>query len=172
METEREPAIEPSAPQPRPESADGLLSRLLALRFTQRKANDILQQYSTEKIKQALDFLPYRGARNPAAYLLSELAAGDYAAPVSNHAPPKRIMTLPQPSPEDIAQRQQAEAESERLRQALNALSPDTRTALFNDARRQCVWLRTTADDSPLLLAQVELMLKDRLETLNLQECA
>lgn len=57
------------------------LQRRLCLNGIPREqANEILEQYPAEKIRRQLDWLPYRGARYPAGFLVSAIA-GDYEAP-------------------------------------------------------------------------------------------
>jgi hypothetical protein len=141
-----------------------LLSGILALGFSQRSAQQILGTYSADQVRQVLQNLPHRNARNPAGYLLRELQAGDYAEPNAKRKPVLRVFGLPRPTAEEQAERVKAEAESDLLQQVAADLDPETRSTLWEEAKRICVRLgrRTVADDSPLLQAQFEILIKQR----------
>ncbi|MCX6378051.1 MAG: hypothetical protein NT023_01015, partial [Armatimonadetes bacterium] len=57
-----------------------LLHRLCTTGMERGQAHDILDQYPVDVIRRQLDWLPYRGARYPARFLVSAIA-GDYDAP-------------------------------------------------------------------------------------------
>jgi hypothetical protein len=160
-----------------PEPTSGLLESLLDLRFSRRVAADILTRYPAEEVRQALHFLPQRGARNPAAYLISELRAGDYAPPVSKNAPPRRAIGVPQPSPEAEARAEEAERESQRIEAAATEIDAETRAVLLQEARRRCakIGFKNVPDDSLMLRMQFDILLKERVldaESAPLQQCA
>jgi hypothetical protein len=141
---------------------DTLCERLRAVGLSVRLAEDTLRRYELDHVRRALDNLPHRNARNPAAYLLAELKAGDFAPPVSKRT--VRGMRLASPSPEDVVRMEHPTAESDGINAAAAALDDGTRAALIAEARRRCIGLgRKLADDSPLLQAQFELLVQERM---------
>lgn len=65
------------------DSPEGMLWRaLLNVGLNKNEVAGLLSEYPHDRVQQQLDWLPERGARNPARYLLAVIR-GDCAAPVS-----------------------------------------------------------------------------------------
>lgn len=140
-----------------------VLSGLLSLGFSQRVAGELLATYPSERVQAVLDNVPYRKANNPAGYVISELKAGDYVPPIEAQKRRSRCMG-PQATAEDQARTEQGRAETDRLQEAIAGLGAETRAVLWQEARRRCTRLgrREVPDDSPLLQAQFELIVQER----------
>ncbi len=65
----------------------GLRRALLDVGLTRDEADELLAGFPRDVIQKQLDWLPARGARNPARYLVAAIR-GDYAAPVSESESP------------------------------------------------------------------------------------
>lgn len=63
----------PTPEEQRDQTMDRLSHQLQGLGVTERQTKYLLSAYSVERIQQQLDWLPYRGARNPSAFILAAI---------------------------------------------------------------------------------------------------
>jgi hypothetical protein len=63
----------PTPDEQRDQMTDRLSHQLQGFGVTERQAKYLITTYSLERIQQQLDWLPYRGARNPSAFILAAI---------------------------------------------------------------------------------------------------
>ncbi len=101
-----------------------LLARLLGLGVERTKALELLSGHSPETIRRQVAWLPLRGAKNPARFLVAAVA-GDYAPPAGWHPLPSRRGTQGEEAAGEEAAGEEAAGRDAVKRAA--ELSPDVR---------------------------------------------
>ncbi len=136
-----------------------LLERMQANGVSSSQAHRVLQQARPERIRQSLEYLPYRNAKNPAGYFVREVLSEDFAAPKVLRLDKQREDVKQRRKQEELDQAEAKRAEEEAYRAqrqaAYEALQPDQLRELVEEARRRAVWARNRpemlAEDSPVL---------------------
>ncbi len=136
-----------------------LLERMQANGVSSSQAHRVLQQARPERIRQSLEYLPYRNAKNPAGYFVREVLSEDFAAPKVLRLDKQREDVKQRRKQEEFDQAEAKRAEEEAYRAqrqaAYEALQPDQLRELVEEARRRAVWARNRpemlAEDSPVL---------------------
>jgi hypothetical protein len=144
-----------------------LLEKMKAAQVSTSQAHRILKQVPAEKIKQALENLPHRNAKNPAGYFVREVLSDDFSAPKALQVESQRQASKDRRKQEELENRAAREAEEEAYRSrreaSFAALTPEQLRELMTEARRRAIWARpeTLGDDSPVLHGLVVELLEE-----------
>lgn len=134
-----------------------LLERMLAVGISESQARRVLKQASPERISQALEYLPYRNAKNPAGYFVNEVLSESFAVPKALQVDRRREEAKSRRRQEELeaAARKAAEEEAYRAERqaAYAALEPDQLRELVEEVRRTTRWAKPEmlAEDSPVM---------------------
>lgn len=134
-----------------------LVERMRKLGISLSQAHRVTQQAPPERIRQALEYLPYRNAKNPAGYFVREVLSEGFAAPKPLQAEAERSALKLRKKQEQVEEAEKSRAEEEAYRAqrqaAFEELQPDQLRELVAEARRRAVWAKSDmlGDDSPVL---------------------
>lgn len=138
-----------------------LLERIRKVGVSLSQAHRILQKASCERIKQALENLPHRNAKNPAGYFVNEVLSESFAPPKALQVDRQREVAKNRRRQEEVEAAELKRAEEEVYRAgrqaAYSALEPDQLRALVEEARRRARWAspEMLAEDSPVMQGMV-----------------
>lgn len=140
-----------------------LLARMRAVGVGLTTAVRLLRERAPEIVRRALDHLPMRRAKRPAALLVRELQEGGWETPPEIAAEQERQQAeevrRAREAERAARERQEAEAVEERYRAAWEAFSAERRAEAVAEARRRTSWAAhlpgATDPDGPLLRGMV-----------------
>lgn len=145
------------------EEQKALLARMRAVGVGLTTAVRLLRERAPEIVRRALDHLPMRRAKRPAALLVRELQEGGWETPPEIAAEQERQQAeevrRAREAERAARERQEAEAVEERYRAAWEAFSAERRAEAVAEARRRTSWAAhlpgATDPDGPLLRGMV-----------------
>lgn len=138
-----------------------LLKRMLSAGVSESQAHRVLMKANPERILQALEYLPYRNAKNPAGYFVNEVLSESFAVPKALQVDRQREVAKSRRRQEELESVARKEADQETYRAERQAtyaaLEPDQLRELTEEVRRRSRWARPEmlAEDSPVLQGMV-----------------